>query len=590
MKNKLKKVFYYGFIILALIGSTVNLNPAIRIRESFGFDPMSLIVIISLFCLFKERKNKTVGNNKKVIIILGILLALMHLLGRGLYLFANLDFLLLRVGCFIKCLLKFCFYSYLYTNIVTFVYDFFDKQKSEDKKNIWLLSANKKAFLVRMLIMLVLYLPYFLREFPGAISTDSVVEMDQAFNSLGALENHHPVFHIYLIALTVRLGRAIFHSVNAGVAVYSIIQMLATTATFSYVISFLDKQKTSNAIKIISFVFFALYPPCAYYSFTMWKDIPFTLSMIFLTAQVIKMFVEKDYLDKKINVVKILFISLLVVLFRNNGIYVILLTFLSYLLFYKKNRKQTGFIFVFVLIFYLLFKGPVFTVLNIKDGPTREALSVPLQQIARVYVKKKDVISEKELETLHAYILNEDIEGSYTPLISDNIKNTFNEELFKQNKKDLAVLWLRLFAKEPVLYFESYFIGSMGYWYPEVYYWVVIDFYNQDEADSVGYVKQPLIKYEEIDEMKRMVNSRKIPVVSILFSTGFFFWMVLVLLGYVLYKKKNVLVFVFMPILTLWLTVSASPIWCEYRYIFAIFATFPLLLAVTLTQCKSKKS
>jgi hypothetical protein len=245
---------------------------------------------------------------------------------------------------------------------------------------------------------------------------------------------------------------------------------------------------------------------------------------------------------------------------------------------------------VFVLIFYLLFKGPVFTVLNIKDGPTREALSVPLQQIARVYVKKKDVISEKELETLHAYILNEDIEGSYTPLISDNIKNTFNEELFKQNKKDLAVLWLRLFAKEPVLYFESYFIGSMGYWYPEVYYWVVIDFYNQDEADSVGYVKQPLIKYEEIDEMKRMVNSRKIPVVSILFSTGFFFWMVLVLLGYVLYKKKNVLVFVFMPILTLWLTVSASPIWCEYRYIFAIFATFPLLLAVTLTQCKSKKS
>ena len=381
---------------------------------------------------------------------------------------------------------------------------------------------------------------------------------------------------------------SLFNSITAGIALYSIAQMIFTALTFSYVISFLYKEKIGTKARIIVFAFFALYPPFATYAISMWKDVPFGLCMIYFVIQVYYIFKDKMYLDKKLNILKIIGISISVILFRNNGVYVVMLSFISFIIFNRKYWKKLSLITGCLVVFYVLLKGPIFSVLNITDGPVREALSVPIQQISRTYKYKHDELSDEEKEQIHTWIQNEDIENNYYDLISDNMKDTFNNEKFKSDKVGFVKIWFDLFKKYPKTYFESYLIGSMGYWYPEVGNWVIPDWFDYDANNTLRYNKKPLVKIRLIDLMVSGVNKRKTSIFTLLFNIGFFFWILVTLFGYVIYNKKYKLLNVFVPLLVLWLTTTASPVWCEFRYIYALFTVMPVLLPLILKKVRNE--
>ena len=591
MKKAFKKYVYIIYILLALIGSTVNLDYNLPFRDSFNYNSINITLVLMLFYLLHEKLSKRSKNSNFIIsIIIGSIISLLHVLGFGIYYYNSLDFIFYNFSCFLKFILKYCYYSFIYISFINTLYEYISTKSFKSKeKDFKLLGSNRKDYLVRTIIIILFYLPYFLNEFPGIFTIDSVNEMNYSVTSLNNLVNHHPVFHIYLIALFIKIGFVFSKSINAGIALYSVVQMLVCSFIFSYIISFLDEYKVNRMIKLIAFFFILLYPPFAAYSITMWKDIPFALGMVLFVAQMIRVFTSKDYLKSKYNILKILLLSIIVVLFRNNGIYVIVISFIIYTMFNKANRKIFAFITLFMITFYIVLKGPIFTLLNITDGPKREALSVPIQQIARTYKYKEQELSNHDKIIIHKYIKNKDIANNYYPLISDNIKNTFDEELFSRNKKDFIVLWAKLFVKYPQLYFESFFIGSMGYWYPEVDNWVIENWFDYKENNFLRYNKKPLVKIKLVDIIKKSTNERKIPIISLLFSIGFAFWILLLLLGYVLYTKNYNLIFVFVPLLVLWLTTTASPVWCEYRYIYSLFTSMPLLLPITITLCSKRK-
>ena len=43
------------------------------------------------------------------------------------------------------------------------------------------------------------------------------------------------------------------------------------------------------------------------------------------------------------------------------------------------------------------------------------------------------------------------------------------------------------------------------------------------------------------------------------------------------------------PIIILWLTNLASPVWCEYRYIYGMFTTMPIFLFAVTSLLNSEK-
>lgn len=459
----------------------------------------------------------------------------------------------------------------------------FSKIKTLKNREFKFFTNNKKSFFIIALIIFLLYLPYFLNEYPGIISTDSVTEMSTALFSMNGMVNHHPVFHIAIISIFMNIGKAL-NNYNLGIALYSIFQMICTAFTFSFVLYYMAKKNVNFYIRLLCLVIFALYPPFANFAITMWKDVPFGLSMVLYTICMVELATNKEFLKDIKNKIFFILVMMLVILFRNNGIYVVILSIPFMIFFVKDSRKSMIIISILIIGMYAIFKGPIFGLLNIKDGPIREALSVPLQQIARTVKYRGSELTDEEKEEINIYMPVEKIGDLYYPLISDNVKDTLNNEAVKENKTDFIKLWLRLLVKYPKEYVESFLSGSYGYWYPEAKNWVIWEFDKNEsyelgrEALQIDIEKSPIINSVLLSKMIHAINYTSITGVSGIFSIGLTFFATVTMLMYVIYKKKYKLILAYVPVMSLWLTTIASPVWCEYRYIYSLFTCAPILI------------
>ncbi len=101
---------------------------------------------------------------------------------------------------------------------------------------------------------------------------------------------------------------------------------------------------------------------------------------------------------------------------------------------------------------------------------------------------------------------------------------------------------------------------------------------------KVGIKESPIINSKIIDKLMNDEFINKIPIINLLFSIGFVFWIILTCLTYLIYKKKYNLIILFCPVLFVWLTSIASPVFGEFRYVYSMFVTLPILIASVKTN------
>ena len=119
-----------------------------------------------------------------------------------------------------------------------------------------------------------------------------------------------------------------------------------------------------------------------------------------------------------------------------------------------------------------------------------------------------------------------------------------------------------------------------------------ISWYKYEESEEmIGYDRKPAVNLEFLDGYYADINGRKMPIISMWISIGFVFWIMILFIGYIVYTKKYKLILAYIPILSLWLTTIASPVYCEYRYIFGMFTCIPILtiLMISLSNLKEDK-
>ena len=157
--------------------------------------------------------------------------------------------------------------------------------------------------------------------------------------------------------------------------------------------------------------------------------------------------------------------------------------------------------------------------------------------------------------------------------------------------------WLGLVLRFPDTALLSFLAGSLGYWYPETIYWIkayypYYDFYPIVQRDTTLQQFDPLLgQYPDVnlvplvgDNLENFLNSlvRDVPVVSMLFSIGFFYWIVFVCGLILILKKRYKMLLPVIVLFGLWLTNLASPVFSEYRYAWAVFVCAPVLIAFTV--------
>ena len=104
------------------------------------------------------------------------------------------------------------------------------------------------------------------------------------------------------------------------------------------------------------------------------------------------------------------------------------------------------------------------------------------------------------------------------------------------------------------------------------------------EENRYGIKFSQLIDGKLISKISSLTDRRDIPMVSMCLSVGMAFWLILLSLGYEIYMNRYKNIVIYIPILVLWLTLIASPVFCEYRYAYSMFTILPLYIGTNLIE------
>ena len=107
--------------------------------------------------------------------------------------------------------------------------------KFNTKKEWKLFTNNKKSLFVVALLFFISYLPYFLYYFPGNINTDNIGSLYQ-ITGIKPYSNMQPIVYTLIYGGLWNLGKMIFGTSTAGVATYTVFQMLYTSIVFSIIL------------------------------------------------------------------------------------------------------------------------------------------------------------------------------------------------------------------------------------------------------------------------------------------------------------------------------------------------------------------
>ena len=575
MKDKIRYIFY----LFKVITTFLMIYNFTSIKSQYFFQFLFLLLICFFYYNYDFKKIRIV-KNKKCYLVFSFLISFSQVLGSLVYNYQfsreisvlkeafSLTFFINVIGLFFL----------IYSLLIIFVPKLLKLNVFSSDNRV----SKVKMFCIFFLVMMLCWIPYFLTLYPGILTADSISQFSSFVDGFNIVSDHHPVIHTLFIGYIYKLGFLIFHNVNSATAFVSFIQMSIMASIFSYFCLWLYKHGISKKIIILSLLYFSLSPLFGYYAVTMWKDILFGGFFLLFVLNLIDVDYDKYFGIKKIS--KFIILSLLVLFFRNNALYVYIFCIPFFIYSFRDKLFKILFCICLSLCFYFIVKGPVFNCFNIKKSSSSEYIAIPLQQVGRMAYKYVD-FTDEEVEAINELIPIDAMANLYNPMNVDFIKFNplYNVEVFDSNKLKYLKLWFNLVLEHPSIAIESYLNSTLGYWYSGVEFWATGDTVDKN---NIGIYSSPRAgKYFE--KYVRRIKGYDVPIISIQWSIGFCF----ILIAFssfltIIFDKKRFLLY-YVPILGVWLTMMvASPVFAEFRYIYCAYTCLPLFLLIPFLKYK----
>ena len=258
----------------------------------------------------------------------------------------------------------------------------------------------KRVFLTCVLVLFVLWLPYYISMWPATIHGDFLMQVLQLFHYPTMLQhqltsdgvnvlysNDHPFLHTQLVGLFIKFGIKI-NNKALGYGMYTFLQMTAYIGGISAIITTLYKFGANHRILKAALGAYALFPVFPLYAIMVGGDSFFALFFLWFMVGILWIFKTQGEVLK--NIKFDIFFAVIVFLMsasKNQGIYIALVTLVFCVICLKKYRiKILVTMFVPIFIFQFAYTGLLFKAARVSTVGKQEALSVCFQQTAR-YVK-----------------------------------------------------------------------------------------------------------------------------------------------------------------------------------------------------------
>lgn len=360
-----------------------------------------------------------------------------------------------------------------------------------------------RFLIIACVVMFVCWLPYLLVYWPGFIFGDSLNSARQALD-INGYNVRHPIVYTLFIRGCINIVGMFGLDTTAGIALYSIIQMIVLAASFAFMLTWLGARfKLSSVVKAILVALFALTPYVATFSITVWKDPFFCASFIVVTVILADLVTGGGIIKSRARNILYIIAALALCFSRKNGVYSLLLVALMLVIMliavYCRGKKEkrlerqesklngqpahfdanNGISMVaavqapslrVVLISTLAVCTISIVITNILYGALDvdrseekiETYGVFMNQMAAVAAYDGD-LSDMEKKYLDSIFPLDEYENAYTPCIIDPLKwsKSFNKEPLE---KGFLKNWAMIGAKNPRIYFQAWELQTAGWW------------------------------------------------------------------------------------------------------------------------------
>ena len=440
---------------------------------------------------------------------------------------------------------------------------------------LWPISAGT-IFVTHVLFLIACY--------PGLYNYDMGNQLPQMLYKDVPFNAHHPLLHTIVGGGIIKLGYLIDSSdLTLGVFLYCAFQMLVCAICFGYTLKYIWQFTGNKVLFTTGWIFYALCPPLYIFGMCTTKDV---MCYAVLLVAAVRIFDIDHRLLREQAIARgewwiagmLLALSCLL---RKNISYALVVSAVFSISLVRKKRKTQLLMYIGALLAYMIINNSLIMALHAPKSSVAEALSVPFQQMARLYQEKGETAFEgEELDLLYAAI-DPDMLPNYDPMMADEIKTAFwlHLDTIMQNKGTYFSLWARKGLQYPGIYIASFLDNTYQAWYPWTgnkcyrgYRYVDITAWQED----YGRPKWPAF-YEFVKETKESSYGRY-PMWRLLFATGTYFWVALFAFFYNWWKKDRAVISASLLILLVCATSLCGPV-SDVRYYLILFYMMPVYLS-----------
>lgn len=575
------------FAVFATLGLVYGFSIA---NDSFDINSPFVFIIFIVYSFLYNNKPSISKSEKIFCLIISILLSVIVIIGSQLEYHSCIIWSL-------KTLLKIVFLYFSIFPLFYYLIEKLNKISIPQKTKFVKLSYRLKIKIFTFVFILIGGICGWLALFPGLYGYDAGYQIMMFLEKL-QLTTNFSIVYSYILTFFVKLGKNLFDSYQIGFAIYSFVQMIFLTYVATRISYFVYSKTNKKILYIITVLFFCGFPLYLLMILSSAQDTLFGGLFALIILNLFEIIDDEKYFDK---VYKPFFLAieiLMLCLTRNNGFYalIISLIFLLVLINDKKKLIVTLMVFLAPLVTYKIIVGPIYKSFGIIEGNTiREMLSVPSQQLARVYNYNKKAYNENDIKKLKYYYL--DLKNfdyyTYRQSIADPVKSVINQEHIKNNFLGYIKFWTNIGLKDPKNYIEAVLLNTLGYWYPNKTYQddrMYHPYIEYNVLDAHAWNKKYLVikrnskfpLYEKrLSKIIYKNEWKNIPLLSTVFTMGTYFILFIFTISYTLLKRKYNYLLPLGVLFGLVFTLFLSPV-ALFRYFFPIVILWPVLVTIVI--------
>lgn len=308
-----------------------------------------------------------------------------------------------------------------------------------------------------MLPMLGASLFMFIAFFPAAMTPDSLAQWEQAKTK--EFTDWHPVMFTWTIMLLTKIWDS--------PGIIALFQIALLSLTMGYMGYLMRRFSVHPAIIWTVLIVAAVMPTSAIFSIIIWKDVTYSVSLLFFSLLLV-LLVKTGGEEAKKPSFLILFLigSFVLVFFRHNGFPVFVITMVFAIAMYRHVWKRLVPAALLIIVLHQVITGPVYDSLEVVGSDPQEALSIPTQQIANIVVNDGDM-TEAQREYINRLMPLELWEEKYNPYAVDPIKfswGDYDRWVIYNDWPGYFKMWGALVLQNPGLAIEAFLKEASLVW------------------------------------------------------------------------------------------------------------------------------